>query len=1191
MKKSKSSLVLALVGALFVSLMTHGQPSLAASFAPAAPHAFVATAVSATITYDENDSSGTTVDQTYDAGSTSALDFANPWSRSGYAFLGWSTDPAASVADSSYSVTSDATLYAIWVVQVTITFDANDGSGNTQDQAFNQGASNAINQPKIWSRNGYTFVGWSVDAAAVSPDSFFTVASPATLYAVWQQNPAGTFTITFNKNDGSGTSQDVPFTSGDRTALSTDNPFSRDGYTFLGWATADTATAPSTSFNVTADANLYAVWSINSYFVTYDANDGSGNTQFQSLNFADTNALSFANPFTRSPYDFLGWSTDPAATSPDSGLTVTADVTVYAVWFLASYTISYDANDGSGFVQTEQFNKGYTAALNEPKISTRSGYSFSGWSTKSTATAADKTYTVSADATLYAVWKKNPAGSVTITYSANDGTADSVDATVVIGNTKALTRANTFTYVGHKFLGWSVDANTDTPDKTYTVSTDATLFAVWGLNTYTITYSANDGSSNTATQTYLFGDTNVFDFANTFDRTGYTFAGWAADQNATEPDTSFTVTGDSKVYAIWTVNSYTVTYDVNDGSGNGDSQFLNFGDRTALNFVTNYSIDGSSFLGWSDDPNATTPLKIFTVNGDVTLYAVWHQYTSQIFTITYHSNDGNDLTDPVDYNDGDPNALDYSSSWTRDGYNFLGWSADPHAAVQDFLYVVTGASDLYAVWQQITHTVTYDANNNSGKTETEVVADGTANSLDHLTTWVRTGYSLLGWSLDPTAKVADTDYQVYDDVTLFAVWHRISSAKFHVTYHSADGNALSKVVDYTDGSAAALATTNTWARNGYKFLGWSSNYGASVPDARFVVTADSDLFALWAEADPAILGAFPNRTKSITAKTYKMVAPTSNSGGAVSYSLDCPDVATLRGTTVTLVGVGTCEITVLVAAKPNFGEATAVMTLTITPEVKAIKVSPPKNGDAIVTDDGDDVINLVRNNDAAGGKVSYVSDDPYTPANRWTLDILSISGKAKPVALDANNFMSFENVGKVGVNATGYMPGTTLNVYIGTILLGTATTDDQGAFVGSYSLPKTVKLGAQYVQVNGISNSDTIRSISQAVNITLPTFTVAKSVAFVGTASKLNAAAGKILAALGKTLKGKKNIVVSISAWVKPAANIKADVKLAAARAAAIITALKKTYKVTGKFTYTGYAASPANKPKLPRLDLVITYN
>ena len=87
-----------------------------------------------------------------------------------------------------------------------------------------------------------------------------------------------------------------------------------------------------------------------------------------------------------------------------------SNTTLYAKWTADTYTISYDANGGSGAPSSQTKTYGVTLTLSST-TPTRTGYTFNGWNTASggggTAYAAGANYTTNAAATLYAQWTQN----------------------------------------------------------------------------------------------------------------------------------------------------------------------------------------------------------------------------------------------------------------------------------------------------------------------------------------------------------------------------------------------------------------------------------------------------------------------------------------------------------------------------------------------------------------------------------------------------------------------------------------------------------------------------------------------------------------------------------------------------------------------------------------------------------------
>lgn len=149
-----------------------------------------------------------------------------------------------------------------------------------------------------------------------------------------------------------------------------------------------------------------------------------------------------------------------------------------------SYTISYNANGGSGAPGSQTKWRDQTLKLSTTKP-TRTGYSFQGWSTSSTATSATYSaggnYTANAAATLYAVWKAN---TYTVKYNANGGTGAPGNQTKTYGVTLKLSTTKP-TRENYNFLGWSTSASATTIEYSsganYTKNSGTTLYAVWEL--------------------------------------------------------------------------------------------------------------------------------------------------------------------------------------------------------------------------------------------------------------------------------------------------------------------------------------------------------------------------------------------------------------------------------------------------------------------------------------------------------------------------------------------------------------------------------------------------------------------------------------------------------------------------------------------------------------------------------------
>lgn len=204
-----------------------------------------------------------------------------------------------------------------------------------------------------------------------------------------------------------------------------------------------------------------------------------------------------------------------------------------------SYSITFEENGGSTVTDlTEQ-----TALPSPLPTPTKSGYTFLGWYYDSSftqkATAGDE---LTADVTLYAKWELT---TYTITYNTNGGS--SVPQTS--NATQLPTPLPTTTKASHVFAGWYYDnLFTQKAVAGDELTTNVTLYAKWELNTYTITYNSNGGSSVSQTS----NATQLPSPLPTTTKANHAFAGWYYDDLFTQKAVAGDeLTANVTLYAKW----------------------------------------------------------------------------------------------------------------------------------------------------------------------------------------------------------------------------------------------------------------------------------------------------------------------------------------------------------------------------------------------------------------------------------------------------------------------------------------------------------------------------------------------------------------------------------------------------------------------------------------------------------------
>jgi uncharacterized repeat protein (TIGR02543 family) len=290
----------------------------------------------------------------------------------------------------------------------------------------------------------------------------------------------------------------------------------------------------------------------------------------------------------------------------------------YATTFSGQWVIMVTFNcQGGSSVEAQSFNFG--GIITEPVAPTRTGYTFGGWYKEAACTNTWNfaTETVTASVILYAKWTIN---QYTVTFNSLSGSAV---AEQTIGYGGLITEPTAPTRTGYTFGGWYKEAAGTNAwvFVSQTVTADVTLFARWSTISCTVTFNTQGGSAITA-QTISYG--GLISQPTAPMRTGYTFGGWYKESecgNAWNFATQ-TVTATVTLYAKWTINQYTVTFNSQGGS-EVSAQTVNYG--SLVNEPTSPTRTGYVSGGWYKEAACTNAWNFVTetVSGNVTLYAKW----------------------------------------------------------------------------------------------------------------------------------------------------------------------------------------------------------------------------------------------------------------------------------------------------------------------------------------------------------------------------------------------------------------------------------------------------------------------------------------------------------------------------------------------------------------------------------------
>ena len=815
--------------------------------------------------------------------------------RAGHTFAGWSlvtTNGSGTVVGATYTPTVPVKLYSSWTPNVyVVTYNANGGNGaptaTTQNYTYGSTAL-AITSVGTLSRTGYTFGGWNTLATGqgtnYSAGASYTPTASIILYAKWT---AGTFTLTYNANGGT-TNSSTSITAGTAVTLST-TAGTRAGYTLAGWNTAadgsGTSYAGATSQTFFANTTLYGLWTpaipgapsvtatsagnttatvtvtgaavsgttagpATSYSIQTFASDGT-----TSIAGKTCTVLASASPLScqitgltnGTTYKFKATAINTTGSSTSVISTVTA--------IPAPFVVTYSLNSGTLATTTANFNLGTPLTLPLP---TRSGYTFGGWYGEvglTTLVGIDgSSYSPTSTLTLYAKWT---GASYTITYNGNGSDGGSVpsNGTFTFGNSYSIVAKGTMTKSGYNFSGWTTASNgtgtlyANASDEiasstaTYTAAFNLTVYAKWTAQVYTITYSANgaSGSPSRATDSYTFGTTGI----TLPDKTGltyggYTFGGWSETSTGTAVANPYSPTQTRTLYALWSGVQYSISYNVNGGTGSiADTSYTTGATGITLNDGSTLSRTGYTFGGWKNLAGTTVSGSPYVATDNVTLYAIW---TPKTISVTYDKGIATTTTvfpanSTVSFGSNLTlsSSLDTSTAISSTNYLFAGWAISG---------VTFKAGDTYRVSSEAAITVTaqwlrlFDVryNVNGGtlaagelSTDAECVTASLCTDAQVITintTPTRTGFTFNGWNNQSGVLVADSNGALAGIQTplsesnyiFYATW---TANTYTITFAAGAGaNGTASAITNSHGAIVQLAASTGYSLTGSVFTGW-----------------------------------------------------------------------------------------------------------------------------------------------------------------------------------------------------------------------------------------------------------------------------------------------------------------------------------------------------------------------------------
>ncbi|HEY8364866.1 MAG TPA: InlB B-repeat-containing protein [Haloplasmataceae bacterium] len=294
---------------------------------------------------------------------------------------------------------------------------------------------------------------------------------------------------------------------------------------------------------------------------------------------------------------------------------------------------------------------------------------------------------------------------------------------------------------------------------------------------YTITFESNGGNQ---IQAITAKPKTPITKPKDPEKTGYTFSGWYTDSKLESPFT-FKMMPNKNItlYAKWTINQYTITFNSNGGSlvtaitQDYNTDITKPDDPTKTNYT---------FNGWYVDSECTIPFTFTKMPGEnITLYAKW---ISNKYTISFESNGGTQVDDIIEEAG---QVITKPIDPTKTGYTFGGWYTD-NAYTTPFTFdkMPNENITLYAKWNINTYTINFNSN---GGTEINPITAEFNSSITKPIDPTKTGFSFGGWFVDSECTIPFTFTKMPgENITLYAKWLGYSSDLFISEYFEGTSN-------------------------------------------------------------------------------------------------------------------------------------------------------------------------------------------------------------------------------------------------------------------------------------------------------------------------------------------------------------------------------------------------------------------
>ena len=588
-----------------------------------------------------------------------------------------------------------------------------------------------IKEPKVDNKN---FKGWYTDKKYTNKYNFNNeVTKDLVLYG--QTEDIKEYAVTYVDNEKIVKTEKVK----ENGSLNAPK-VSKEGYTFKYWSEEPNGKEYDLSTKVTKDITLYSVYEINKYTVTF-INEKEKYDE-QEIEYGEN--IKVPTSPSKEYYTFKYWSLEENGDSYDLSTKVTKDITLYSVYDINKYTVTFI--DKGKEIDKQELEAG--SLVIAPKVSME-GYTFKYWSKKENGKEYNLNLPITRNLTLYSVYEINK-------YNVEFYDSNKLIKTIKVDydNTINSNEVPTVSKTGYTFTGWI--ENNKNFDFTTKIKENKKLYSKYEIIKNAVIF--NDENRIT---TKKVDYNNKVEKIESQGKIGYTFKYWSTTQDGEEFDFNTLITEGITLYAVYDINEYSVNF-IDQGNAYGDTQKVKY-NKIAVKPETDPIKEGYTFKYWSLDENGVAYDFNTKITKDTTLYSV---YSVNSYKVSFVDNGTKYIEDEtIEYNKV---AVKPETDPSKEGHTFKYWSLEENGVAYDFNAKITKDITLYSVYSVNNYKVSF-IDNGTKYIEDETIEYNKV-AIKPETDPSKVGHTFKYWSLGENGTAYDFSTKITKDTTLYSVY-------------------------------------------------------------------------------------------------------------------------------------------------------------------------------------------------------------------------------------------------------------------------------------------------------------------------------------------------------------------------------------------------------------------------------------